>query len=235
MEFAAAARMSQAGTSPLDYARRALVHSRKPRLRFPIAGRALDLIVAAVALILLSPALTLIAAIVALEGRGPIFFRHTRIGQNGRLFTVYKFRSMHVDGDRILADHLRKDERAAAEWNQDHKLKNDPRVTALGSFLRKSSLDELPQLINVLCGDMSIVGPRPIVSAEIPRYGRMFKCYCSVRPGITGIWQVSGRNNVSYRRRVAMDAIYSRRKSLILDLKLIFATVPAVLARRGSY
>ena len=219
----------------MDYARSALVHTRKPRSRSPIAGRALDLIVAAAALILLSPALVLIAAVVALERQGPILFRHTRIGKNGRLFTVYKFRSMRGDSDRILADHLRKNARAAAEWAQAHKLKNDPRVTALGEFLRKSSLDELPQLINVLRGDMSIVGPRPIVAAEIPRYGRMFKCYCSVRPGITGIWQVSGRSDISYRRRVAMDAIYSRRKSVLLDIRLMTATIPAVLTRRGSY
>jgi lipopolysaccharide/colanic/teichoic acid biosynthesis glycosyltransferase len=117
----------------------------------------------------------------------------------------------------------------------DHKLRVDPRVTGLGLFLRKSSLDELPQLINVLMGEMSIVGPRPIVQAEAARYGRHFKAYCSVRPGITGIWQVSGRNNVSYRRRILMDALYARRKCVALDVKLILATIPAVLARKGSY
>ena len=227
--------MSQAGTSPLDYARSALVQSRRPRSRSPIAGRVLDLSVALAALILRSPALLRISAVIAFERRGPVLFRHTRIGQNGLPFTVYKFRSMRVDGDRILAEHIRANPEAATEWARGHKLKHDPRVTALGSFLRRSSLDELPQLINVLRGNMSIVGPRPIVDAEIARYGRLFRCYCSVRPGITGIWQVSGRSNVSYRRRVAMDAVYSRKKSVLLDIKLMCATIPAVLTRTGSY
>jgi exopolysaccharide production protein ExoY len=191
--------------------------------------------VASLALIFFSPFLVLTALALALENDGPVIFRHRRVGLGGRRFEVLKFRSMHVDADRILAKHLRDNPAAAAEWARDQKLKDDPRITPLGRFLRKSSLDELPQLINVLVGDMSIVGPRPIVDAEIVRYGRCFRHYCRVRPGITGIWQVSGRNDVSYRRRVAMDALYSRRKNAILDLRLMLATVPAVLSRKGSY
>ncbi len=219
-----------------DTVRRALI--QRPRLSRwwrPILGRTLDLLLAAMALVMFSPVMVVVALLVAAERSGPILFRHTRIGLKDRPFRVLKFRSMHVDGDAILAAHLSANPAAAAEWALHHKLRVDPRVTGLGLFLRKSSLDELPQLINVLLGEMSIVGPRPIVQAEADRYGRHFKAYCSVRPGITGIWQVSGRNNVSYRRRILMDALYARRKCVALDVKLILATIPAVLARKGSY
>ena len=217
-----------------DFVRAALVRT-KPKRSSPVACRALDIVVALVALVLLGPVMSVVAVIVALEGAGPVLFRHTRVGKGGASFQVLKFRSMSVDGDRILAEHLRQNPDAAAEWARDHKLRVDPRVNGLGAFLRKSSLDELPQLFNVLKGEMSVVGPRPIVMAEVPRYGRAFKAYCNVPPGITGIWQVSGRNDISYRRRVAMDALYSRRKSVMLDLRLMLSTVPAVLAKKGSY
>jgi lipopolysaccharide/colanic/teichoic acid biosynthesis glycosyltransferase len=201
----------------------------------PVLGRALDVSLAFIALVVFAPMMLIVAILVAAERRGPILFRHTRIGLQGKVFRVLKFRSMHVDGDAILAQYLAANPAAAHEWALDHKLRTDPRVTGLGAFLRRSSLDELPQLFNVLVGDMSIVGPRPIVQSEVARYGRFFKAYCSVRPGITGIWQVSGRNNVSYRRRVLMDALYARRKCVTLDIKLMLATIPAVLARKGSY
>ena len=218
-----------------DIARRELVRAPQ-RLPFEAAlSRSLDLMAAALALCLFSPVMVIVALMVALERRGPIIFRHSRIGLGGRRFPVLKFRSMRMDADQVLAAHLATDEAAAQEWARDHKLKNDPRITPLGRFLRKSSLDELPQFLNVLVGHMSIVGPRPIVEAEVRRYGRFFQAYCSVRPGITGVWQVSGRSNVTYRRRVAMDALYARRKSVLLDIRLIVATVPAVLMRTGSY
>jgi lipopolysaccharide/colanic/teichoic acid biosynthesis glycosyltransferase len=228
--------MTSARVSKQDRARRAIVRApRRFRRPSPLAGRMLDLTVATVALILLSPFLALTALVLALENDGPVIFRHRRVGKDGQCFEVLKFRSMHVDADRILAKHLRENPAAAAEWARDQKLKHDPRITPLGRFLRRSSLDELPQLVNVLVGDMSVVGPRPIVEAEIVRYGRCFRHYCRVRPGITGIWQVSGRNDVSYRRRVAMDALYARRKCATLDLRLMLATIPAVLSRKGSY
>ncbi len=195
----------------------------------------MDFTIALAAIIILLPAFVLIAIALRLERGGPVMFVQQRIGRRGATFMLYKFRSMHVDGDQIFADHIIANPDAAAEWARDHKLQRDPRVTRLGGFLRRSSLDELPQLFNVLLGHMSIVGPRPIVEAEVTRYGRFFPCYCSVRPGITGIWQISGRNHVSYRRRVAMDAIYARKKSVLLDLKIIMATIPAVLSRTGSY
>jgi lipopolysaccharide/colanic/teichoic acid biosynthesis glycosyltransferase len=195
----------------------------------------LDVSLALIALIAFAPLMLAVACLVAAERSGPVLFRHSRIGLHAKPFRMLKFRSMHIDGDAILAAHVAANPAAADEWALSHKLRDDPRVTGLGAFLRKSSLDELPQLFNVLAGDMSIVGPRPIVQSEVARYGRFFKAYCSVRPGITGIWQVSGRTDVSYQRRVLMDALYARRKCVALDIKLILATIPAVLARKGSY
>jgi exopolysaccharide production protein ExoY len=142
---------------------------------------------------------------------------------------------MVVDAEDRLSALLARDPEARREWETDHKLRSDPRVTLLGRFLRVTSLDEFPQLFNVLAGEMSLVGPRPIVTAEVARYGRWFANYCSVRPGVTGVWQVSGRNDVDYRRRVAMDVLYARTRSLTLYVGVLLATVPAVLKRSGSY
>jgi exopolysaccharide production protein ExoY len=197
--------------------------------------RALDIVVALAALIFFAPLLVVISIAVYAADPGPIFFSQKRIGRNGRAFDCIKFRSMVVDAERRLSDLLSNDSRALQEWRKDHKLRNDPRVTSLGLFLRRSSLDELPQLFNVLRGDMSIVGPRPIVQKEIRRYGYGFKHYCAVRPGITGLWQVSGRNNLSYRRRVALDRLYVRSRSLNRDVQIMALTLPAVLTRNGSY
>jgi len=200
-----------------------------------IGVRALDLTVALSILIFTLPLLIVIAVLVRMQDGGRSLFAHERIGRNGRMFKCLKFRSMVLDADRRLSQLLESDPYARAEWDRDHKLKNDPRITRVGAFLRRSSLDELPQLFNVLRGDMSIVGPRPIVTAEISRYGRRFQHYCAVKPGITGLWQVSGRNDVAYRRRVAMDTVYARHKSLVWDIKLLLLTVPAVLFASGSY
>jgi lipopolysaccharide/colanic/teichoic acid biosynthesis glycosyltransferase len=177
----------------------------------------------------------LVALAIWCQDRGPVFFAHRRIGRHGRRFSCLKFRSMAIDAPERLRDVLAADSEARAEWERDHKLRNDPRVTQLGVFLRKTSLDELPQLINVVRGEMDLVGPRPIVDGEIVKYGSRFKHYCSVNPGITGLWQVSGRSDTSYRSRVAMDCLYARSKSLPLDLWILLATVPAVLLRKGSY
>jgi exopolysaccharide production protein ExoY len=196
--------------------------------------RYLDLAIAVSALVLIFPLMVVVAFLVAMEG-GPILFAHRRVGLGGREFRCLKFRTMVVDAEERLAQLLRDDSDARREWERDHKLRNDPRVTALGRFLRRSSLDELPQLWNVLRGEMSIVGPRPIVEAEKARYGRRITSYCAVKPGITGLWQVSGRNDVEYRTRVAMDCLYARTCRPTLYLWLVVATIPAVLARRGSY
>ena len=219
-----------------DIVRRALVQSAaRDRALSESLGRVFDFTVALAAIVFLGPVMMITALLIACERKGPIIFRHQRIGKEGRSFIVYKFRTMSVQGEEILARHLENNPLARAEWEADHKLKADPRVSRLGSFLRSSSLDELPQFINVLLGQMSIVGPRPITLAEISKYGDHFGSYCSVKPGVTGVWQVSGRNNISYQRRVEMDALYARRKSVMLDFTLVMATIPAVLMRRGSY
>ena len=196
---------------------------------------AMNIVVALVALVFLAPVMLGVTLAIFAQDGAPIIFAHRRIGRDGRYFHCLKFRSMAVDAEKRLAALLASDPVARAEWDKDHKLRNDPRVTKLGAFLRKTSLDELPQLFNVLRGDMSLVGPRPIVDAEVVKYGRRFKDYCAVKPGITGLWQVSGRNDVSYRVRVAMDCVYARQRNVIMDGLIIAATVPAVLARRGSY
>ena len=202
---------------------------------WPDACRLLDIVIAAVALVFLAPLMIVTAIAIKAQDGGPVFFGHLRIGQSGRMFRCLKFRSMVVDAEARLERLLATDPLAREEWERDHKLRRDPRITPLGRFIRVTSIDELPQLINVLRGEMSLVGPRPIVMAEVQRYGRWFDAYCAVQPGITGVWQVSGRNDVDYRRRVAMDVLFARRRSLRLYLQILCATVPAVLARSGSY
>jgi exopolysaccharide production protein ExoY len=200
-----------------------------------IAGRIIDVSVSAFVLALMLPALVIIALLIwSADGGSPIF-AHRRVGRGKRLFPCFKFRTMVPDAEKRLTAFLDQNVNAAEEWRRDRKLRDDPRVTALGRFLRKSSLDEIPQLANVLLGHMSLVGPRPIVEEEQARYGRYLVYYCSVRPGITGLWQVSGRNSVSYRRRVALDTHYSRsKKSLRFDLLILTKTIPAVVLAKGS-
>lgn len=200
-----------------------------------ILWRIFDVVVAAAILVMVLPFLAALSAVLYLTDPGPIFYRHRRLGFRGRYFECLKFRSMRVDGDAILRDHLRKCPAARREWEETHKLRHDPRVTPVGAVVRKLSLDEFPQLINVLRGEMSIVGPRPIVEAEVNRYGRHFEHYCRVRPGLTGLWQTSGRSDTSYQQRVRLDVAYVDRKSVLLDTWLIFKTVPAVMLARGSY
>jgi exopolysaccharide production protein ExoY len=197
--------------------------------------RLMDVTIVFLALLFLLPLMVVIALAIVAQDGGPIFFAHRRIGRDGRPFYCLKFRSMAIDAESRLGALLASNPIARAEWARDHKLRSDPRVTPLGAFLRRSSLDELPQFFNVLRGEMSVVGPRPIVEAEIYRYGRRFRHYCAVKPGITGLWQVSGRTDVDYRARVAMDCLYVKSKSPLLYVWIIVATIPAVLMRRGSY
>jgi exopolysaccharide production protein ExoY len=208
--------------------------SEKPSL-LAIFVRALDIFIALIALLFVLPLMGIIALAIFLQDGGPVLFAHRRIGRGGKPFFCYKFRSMAVDAEARLAELLARDASAREEWTRDHKLRDDPRVTPLGVFLRRSSLDELPQLFNVLQGTMSLVGPRPIVDAEIVRYGKRFRHYCAVKPGITGLWQVSGRNDVSYRTRVALDCLYAKSQSPRLYLWIMVVTIPAVLSRKGSY
>jgi Undecaprenyl-phosphate galactose phosphotransferase WbaP len=183
----------------------------------------------------LAPAFGIIGCLIKLTSRGPLFFGHKRIGQNGRAFKAWKFRTMVQDADAVLARRLQADPALAEEWRLTHKLKDDPRVTRLGRLLRRASLDELPQVLNVLRGEMSLVGPRPIVGQEVDKYGENYSLYCRVKPGITGLWQVSGRNNTTYPERVAYDQYYVRNWSVWLDLYILKNTVRTVLTGDGAY
>ncbi|TCN31267.1 sugar transferase [Sinorhizobium americanum] len=191
--------------------------------------RALDLTVASVALVLAMPLMLIVALLIAVFIGRPILFVHRRIGFNGRPFNCYKFRTMVENADQVLEEYLAYNPRAAEEWRETQKLKNDPRVTLVGQILRKSSLDELPQLINVLRGEMSCVGPRPIVVEELRRYGSTAQEYLKARPGLTGLWQISGRSDVDYARRVALDAQYIRSWSILADLVILARTAVAVM------
>ncbi len=198
----------------------------------PIGGvfkRLFDIALAGSTLVLLSPLLLTVALMIYATAGRPILFPQRRLGFAGRPFACYKFRTMVNDAEAVLKAYLASNPDAAREWNARQKLQNDPRVTTLGHILRRSSLDELPQLLNVLKGDMSCVGPRPVVNDEIPRYRRYWKHYTQVRPGLTGAWQVSGRNRLSYRRRVALDSHYVRKWSLGRDMWILIKTIPAVL------
>jgi exopolysaccharide production protein ExoY len=199
------------------------------------ATRVMDVVAAVAAIVFTAPLLLVIALLIWIGDGGPVVFSQQRIGYGGRRFSCFKFRTMVVDAEERLNAVLEADPASRREWLADHKLRADPRITRLGGFLRRSSLDELPQLFNILGGEMSLVGPRPIVAAEICRYGRHFRSYCSVRPGLTGLWQISGRNDVCYRQRVAYDVLYARRRTTLLNLAIIAKTAPAVLARRGCY
>ncbi|SFN69648.1 exopolysaccharide production protein ExoY [Mesorhizobium sp. NFR06] len=204
----------------------------------PIGGllkRSFDIVGSLAGLVLLSPLFLMIALLVKLSDNGPIFYGHKRIGRGGRIFSCLKFRTMVPDGERVLAAHLAANPEANAEWIATRKLKNDPRVTRVGQVLRKLSLDELPQILNILQGDMSLVGPRPVVRDELEIYGSAAVYYLKSRPGLTGLWQVSGRNDVSYDTRVAFDRHYVENWSLFEDIRIIFKTVPAVWMSRGSY
>ncbi|RYX81323.1 sugar transferase [bacterium] len=196
--------------------------------------RGIDLVLTLGALIFLAPLMLLLALLVRMSSKGPVFFKQQRVGRGGRLFSCYKFRTMRTDAEQILVEVLRNDATLREEWARDHKLRNDPRLAPLGSLLRRTSLDELPQLFNVLKGEMSIVGPRPITQSEVVRYGRYIRSYQSVRPGITGLWQVSGRSETTYRRRVACDVAYARGRSPLCNIQIIARTVPAVFLSRGA-
>jgi exopolysaccharide production protein ExoY len=197
--------------------------------------RSIDVLIALMAIVLLAPLLTLCYLSVIVTSPGPGIYRHRRIGFNGRSFDCMKFRTMAVDSDERLKQLLGNDSAAAQEWRLTQKLRRDPRVTIIGTALRKSSLDELPQLFNVLKGDMSIVGPRPVTEQELLRYGRSVVDYLACKPGLTGLWQVSGRNTTTYARRVALDSFYARHWSHRLDIKIILMTIPTLLFAYGAY
>lgn len=195
--------------------------------------RIFDIVSSSVTLLILAPLFLTVILLLKIFDPGPVFYSQRRIGKGGQTFPCYKFRTMTMNADKILESILANDPVARSEWDSIQKLTIDPRVTKLGNFLRVSSIDELPQLFNVLMGDMSFIGPRPIVDSESSRYGRYFNHYCVVKPGLTGLWQVSGRNLTTYRRRVALDTYYAKHVSLKLDMLIVLKTVPAVLFQRG--
>ncbi len=196
-----------------------------------------DIFFSIIVLLLGLPILLALVLLVKLSSAGPIFYIQERIGKNFSKFGCIKFRTMYLEADDLLDNLLESSPEIRKEFERDFKLKKDPRITPIGRLLRRSSLDELPQFINVLKGDMSVVGPRPIVSKEMPRYGGFMKEVLAVRPGLTGLWQVSGRNNLSYKRRVQLDVIYSRERSFIVDLRIILRTFGVLLLPmdRGAY
>jgi lipopolysaccharide/colanic/teichoic acid biosynthesis glycosyltransferase len=184
-----------------------------------------------------APVFLMLAALVKATSKGPVFYVQRRVGRDYRHFGCIKFRTMRPDADQVLSKILAESPELEAEFINDFKLKDDPRITKIGKFLRRSSLDELPQFLNVLRGDMSVVGPRPIVDKELPRYGPKMEDVLAVRPGLTGLWQVSGRNNLSYQKRVRLDVHYARQRSFSLDLKIILRTISVILdpRDRGAY
>lgn len=196
--------------------------------------RVIDVLGASFAIVFLSPLILCILVGACFSGGSP-FFRHRRVGMHGEPFDVYKFRTMVRNADAVLQHLLDSDRTIKEEWLRDHKLRDDPRITRLGRFLRRTSLDELPQLLNVLRGEMSLVGPRPVVPEELARYGQKVGVFLSAKPGITGLWQVSGRNDTDYRRRVALDVCYVKARRLSLDISILFLTFPAVFAKNGAY
>ena len=201
----------------------------------PFVKRAFDKAFAVACLVILSPVMLGIALAIGLSGGGPILFAHSRLGYGGRSFNCLKFRTMRQNSEDEFENLLRIDPIAREEWMEQRKLERDPRVDSIGYILRSTSLDELPQLFNVLRGEMSIVGPRPIVQSEIEKYGEHYCEYTTVRPGLTGIWQVSGRSETSYKRRVALDLSYIRHWSLMQDIRIVKRTIGVVLLGRGAY
>lgn len=200
-----------------------------------VIKRVMELSLIVVFLPLLLPLILLIAILIKLDSPGSVFFKHYRIGQEGRRIMIWKFRTMFQDAEQRLGEYLEANPDLREEWEKNQKLKDDPRITKIGRWLRKLSLDELPQLLNVIRGDMSLIGPRPIVTQEIKKYGAVYPLYCRVRPGITGLWQVSGRNDTTYDERLALDAYYVRNWSLWLDLVILAKTVRVVLTGKGAY
>ncbi len=203
--------------------------------RYRVIKRCADVLLVLVSTPLTLLVLGMVSAMVMLSSPGPIFYSHRRIRKSGAFFSMWKFRTMCVNSAEVLEEYLAQHPEARSEWNKTHKLRNDPRITPIGSFLRRYSLDELPQLWNVLVGQMSLVGPRPIVAAEVEKYGNSFSCYCRVKPGLTGLWQVSGRSELSYDARVALDCAYVEHWSLQKDVRILLKTFASVVNQDGAF
>jgi exopolysaccharide production protein ExoY len=222
--------LSFAETSP----RTAVARVAAPTREAAATKRIVDVLGAIVLGLVFSPLILTIMFLMRKSG-GTVIYRHRRVGRGGQMFSCLKFRTTVPNADQVLRELLESDPDLRAEWIRDHKLRHDPRVTRLGRFLRRTSLDELPQLLNVLRGEMSLVGPRPVVREELLRYGRNVGTYLAAKPGITGLWQVTGRNDTDYRRRVVLDTYYVRNQNLLLDLYILLKTTGVVLGGNGAY
>lgn len=205
--------------------------SNKSFLVYNFFKRSFDIISASIGILFLLPLFIVLAILVKLDSKGPIFFSHKRIGKNGKIIGIYKFRSMVSNSEEIFKNFT---EEQKKEFEKNFKLDDDPRITKIGGFLRKTSLDELPQLLNIIKGDMSVVGPRPIVRAEIEKYGVCADKLFSVKPGLTGFWQANGRSDTTYEERVQMDMYYIDNRSFLLDIRIILKTVISVIRKEGA-
>ena len=190
--------------------------------------RIVDIILGCIGLVLLSPVFLILAICIKIDSKGPVIFAHKRIGKNGKKFNMYKFRSMYENAEEMIENFNEEQKR---EWQENFKLENDPRITKVGKFLRKTSLDELPQIINIIKGDLSIIGPRPIVDEELEKYGENKEKFLSITPGLTGYWQANGRSNTTYEERMQMELYYIDNQSLWLDIKIFFKTIVSVLKK----
>ena len=205
--------------------------STKSFLVYNFFKRSFDIISASIGILFLLPLFIVLAILVKLDSKGPIFFSHKRIGKNGKIIGIYKFRSMVSNSEEIFKNFT---EEQKKEFEKNFKLDDDPRITKIGGFLRKTSLDELPQLLNIIKGDMSVVGPRPIVRAEVEKYGVCADKLFSVKPGLTGFWQANGRSDTTYEERVQMDMYYIDNRSFLLDIRIILKTVISVIRKEGA-
>ena len=203
----------------------------KNRRFYHLVKRMIDVVLSLFGLVLISPFVVIIAILIKIDSKGPVFFKHHRIGKNGKPFSMYKFRTMKDGAEAMINDFTPEQ---LEEWNENFKLKDDPRITRIGKFLRKTSLDELPQLVNILRGDMSIVGPRPVIEVELEEYGNDKDEFLSIRPGLTGGWASNGRSEISYPERCSYELYYVRNESFWLDVKVMFLSVFSVFLHKGA-
>lgn len=223
--------MEKANITDTSKAAASNTHSVKPKPIYDFVKRVFDIVWSLIGLIVLSPVFIILSILVKTTSEGPVFFAHKRVGKGGKTIKIYKFRSMVTNAEELIKQFTPEQK---AEYEKNFKLENDPRVTKVGKFMRKTSLDELPQLINILKGDISVVGPRPVMDVETKIYGNYRNMLLSVKPGLTGFWAANGRSHTTYTRRRAMEIYYVKNRSVLLDLKIIFKTFISVFKRVGA-
>lgn len=223
--------MGKANITDTSKAAASNTHSVKPKPIYDFVKRVFDIVCSLIGLIVLSPVFIILSILVKTTSEGPVFFAHKRVGKGGKTIKIYKFRSMVTNAEELIKQFTPEQK---AEYEKNFKLENDPRITKVGNFMRKTSLDELPQLINILKGDISVVGPRPVMDVETKIYGNYRNMLLSVKPGLTGFWAANGRSHTTYTRRRAMEIYYVKNRSVLLDLKIIFKTFISVFKREGA-